>query len=343
MKSNALKFSIGYRLPGDFGSMVDIVQDYRNDVKECYFAMPGDPSGRAPLGVSHGELDVDAYHVFWMEMRRIVDLGVEPVLLLNAACYGKEAISANFQTYFLETVRQLRQEIGLVSVTTTSPFVAREIKDRHPDIEVRASVNMGLRSIRSLAYLTDSFDGFYLAKELNRDIPALREIRSWADSCGKRIHLLANSGCLYHCPWQSFHDNMVAHETEIIEQENVRQTAPSPCWDYMKIPEHRRLILRNTWIRPEDIEHYTPLCDTMKLATRAHDDPRRVIEAYLKRSYAGNLLCLFEPSFLPVFDEIVLDNRRFPEDWFSTTAFCNKKCDRCSYCDTVYSTIVYPF
>jgi hypothetical protein len=98
--------------------MVDIVQDYRNDIKECYFAMPGDPSGRAPLGVSHGELDVDAYHVFWMEMRRIVDLGVEPVLLLNAACYGKEAISASFQTYFFVLFLQLRPELGFVSVTT---------------------------------------------------------------------------------------------------------------------------------------------------------------------------------------------------------------------------------
>ncbi|MCL2743357.1 MAG: hypothetical protein FWE67_05855, partial [Planctomycetaceae bacterium] len=213
MKPNALKFSVGYRLPGNFGSMVDVFRDYRNSIAECYFALPGDPSGRAPLGVQRGELNAADYHVFWSEIQRITALGIKPVLLFNAACYGKEAISKAFQTYLLETLRELRQEIGLSSVTTASPFTAREIKNRYPEIEVRASVNMRLQSIRSLEYLTDSFDGFYLAKELNRDVSALRNIRSWADLCDKQIHLLANSGCLYHCPWQTFHDNMVAHET----------------------------------------------------------------------------------------------------------------------------------
>jgi len=335
----AVKFSVGYRLPGDFGSMVDVFRDYRNDIVECYFAMLGDPSGRAPLGVRKGELDAGTFHVFWTEIRRIADLGIRPVLLLNAACYGKEAISKPFRTYFLETVRELRNEMGLTAVTTTSPFVAGEIKERHPEIEIRASVNMRLQSIRSMTYLADSFDGFYLAKELNRDVPTLRTIRSWADSTGKRIHLLANSGCLFHCPWQAFHDSMVAHEAEIIEQENVLQSAPSPCWDFMSKPEHRRLILRNTWIRPEDIGYYASLCDTMKLATRAHDNPRLVVEAYTKRSFDGNLLWLFEPSFLPVFEGMVLDNRRFPKDWFGKTSFCNKKCDNCNYCDEIYATV----
>ena len=337
--TKAVTFSVGYRLPGDFGSMIDVFQDYRNDIVECYFAVPGDPSGRAPLGIRRGELDAESYHVFWTEIRRIVDLGIEPVLLLNAACYGKEAISKPFQTYFLETVQELRNEIGLTTVTTTSPFVAREIKERHPEIEIRASVNMRLQSIRSMMYLADSFDGFYLTKELNRDVPALRTIRSWANAHGKRIHLLANSGCLFHCPWQTFHDNTVAHETEIIKQENIPQSAPSPCWNYMKLPEHRRLVLRNTWIRPEDIDHYATLCDTMKLATRAHDNPRLVVEAYVKRSFSGNLLCLFEPSFLPVFEGTLLDNRRFPKDWFDQTSFCDKKCDGCRYCDETYTTV----
>ena len=301
--------------------------------------MPGDPSGRAPLGVRRGELDADAFHVFWMEICSIVDLGIKPVLLLNAACYGKETISTAFQTYFLETIRELQNEIGLATITTTSPFVAKEIKDRHPEINIRASVNMRLQSVRGLAYLTDSFDGFYLAKELNHDVPTLRHIRAWAKSCGKQTHLLANSGCLFYCPWQTFHDNMVAHETEIIEQENVRQTAPSPCWDYMKKPEHRRLVLRNTWIRPEDVDHYGSFCDTMKLATRAHDNPRRIIKAYINRSYSGNLLCLFEPSFLPIFGETILDNQKFPKDWFNKIAFCDKNCTDCSYCDDVYATV----
>jgi collagenase-like PrtC family protease len=337
--TGTLKFSIGYRLPSDFGSMVDICREYRREIKECYFAMPGDPSGRAPVGVRRGEWDAEVFPIFWSEIRQIVDLGIEPVLLLNAACYGKEAISQPFQAYFLETVRELCETIGLTVLTTTSPFVAKEIKDRYSSIEVRASVNMRLQSIHSLEYLSDSFDGFYLAKELNRDIPALREIRTWADSQGKRIHLLANSGCFFRCPWQTFHDSMVAHETEIREQQNVPLTAPSPCWDYLKNSEHHRLILRNTWIRPEDIDHYASLCDTMKLATRSHDNPGLVVDAYVKRFYAGNLLCLFEPSFLPVFANTILDNRRFPADWFDKTAFCNKKCDSCSYCNDVYSTV----
>jgi collagenase-like PrtC family protease len=327
-----MKFSVGYRLPTDRGSMVEVIRDFREQIAECYFAMPGDPSGRGALGVE----DVE---VFWNELRAIAELGVRPVLLYNASCYGREALSSAFRTYVLENVREVRDLLGVACVTTTSPFVAEAVKEQHPDMELRASVNMRLYSVQALECLSPAFDSFYAAKELNRDLAALRRVKAWCDARGKGLHLLANSGCLYHCPWQTYHDNLVAHESEILENDNVAQAYPSPCWGFIEKPENQARLLQNTWLRPEDVDAYAGVTDVMKLATRQHDDPRRVVEAYARRSFDGNLLTLFEPSYVPVMGGVALDNKKFPADWLRQVTACGHLCETCGYCRKVWDHV----
>jgi len=57
-----------------------------------------------------------------------------------------------------------------------------------------------------------------------------------------------------------------------------------------------------------------------------------VLEAYTTGRWLGNLLDLFEPGFAPALAPYVLDNRRFPADWFARTSTCNHGCHRCDYC-----------
>jgi len=334
-----MKFAVGYGLPTEYGSIVDVIRDFRDDIAECYFAMPGDPSGRGSFAVQHGAFDIPSVETFWNEMREIVGMGIKPVLLYNASCYGKEAVSKAFESYILKNVCEVKDLLGVTCITTTSPFVAGTVRAHFPDVELRASVNMRLYSLAAIECLAPLFDSFYVAKELNRDIAALKRIKTWCDAHGKQIHLLANSGCLYHCPWQTDHDSRVAHEIEIVENNNVMQQYPSYCWDFMARQENQVRILQNTWIRPEDVDYYAGVTGVMKLATRMHSDPRRVVEAYVKRHFDGNLLTLFEPSYVPVMGGRIVDNIKFPADWIERVTTCGHVCETCGYCREVFASV----
>ena len=69
--------------------------------------------------------------------------------------------------------------------------------------------------------------------------------------------------------------------------------------------------------------------------TLMHSLPGMVIQSYIKGEHYGNLLDLFEPGFGPAFAPYVVDNKKFPEDWFRITTNCKKNCHECSYCDEV--------
>ena len=100
------------------------------------------------------------------------------------------------------------------------------------------------------------------------------------------------------------------------------------------------MLLQNTWIRPEDLHNYEDLFDTVKLATRMHSLPGMVIDAYVRRSFFGNTLDLFEPGFSKAIAPYVINNDAFPKDWFTQTSQCDKMCHRCGYCKKVFDQVL---
>lgn len=334
-----MQFAIGYRLPDECDSISEIVADYPDGVSEVYFALPSDPSGRSPLGHEEGWSVADAKDVLSTELAHLAQMKVGAVLLFNASCYGANAMSYELQERIRQGVAFVEKTVPLKAVTTTSLFIARFLKSERPDIPVRASVNMRIGSIPAMEQLADAFDGYYLKRELNRSPAAIAELRSWCDASGKSLHLLANSGCLYDCAYQSFHDNLVAHEVEAACVSGPGVKYPAPCWEFLDNPGHWHRLLQNTWIRPEDIHNYEASFDTVKLATRVHPRPRMVVAAYARQQYHGNLLDLLEPghSGLPSIPSI--DNSLFPEDWFERTTSCGHRCWECSYCANVFEKV----
>jgi len=152
--------------------------------------------------------------------------------------------------------------------------------------------------------------------------------------------MLANSGCLRFCSGQTFHDNLVAHEDEVDETVNIPGWTPHVCWAYLREPDNWPVILQSTWIRPEDLHHYDGLFDTVKLATRMSSRPRLIIQSYANRRFRGNLLDLFEPGFSPALAPSLIDNDKFPLDWFGRTSTCDRKCHRCTYCRDVLEQVI---
>jgi collagenase-like PrtC family protease len=329
-----MKFAVGYQLPEpDEAPFAGLIEDYRDDLTEVYFPWADMPSGRAAMATRRGYTDWTAQSRLEEDLRAIRQTGLKLDLLFNAACYGPDAVSENLAHRVVSVLDHLGGVVGGVDVvTTTSPFVAHVVGKSHPHVEVRASVNMRIGTIQGMEQLAELFDSFYVQREYNRDPQRLAALKAWADENDKGLLMLANSGCFAHCSSQSFHDNMVAHDAQIDRQRNLKGFVPMACWRLLKDRRNWPMILQGSWVRPEDLHHYEGLFETVKLATRMHQRPRLVLDAYVRGSYRGNLLDLFEPGFGPALAPFVIDAARLPEDWFARTRSCGRSCVDCSYC-----------
>ncbi|MBI4976459.1 MAG: hypothetical protein HZC28_03195 [Spirochaetes bacterium] len=333
-----MQFSVGYQLPSDEGeSFVDIITDYREHIGEVFFPWLNFATGRSSVAERHGEVDWHAQQDLEADLIAIKSMGVKLDLLINGNCYGRHSYSVYLENQIRSTIEYLSERTGGVDiVTTASPAVAFILKKHFPAVEVRASVNMRIGTVKGMQYMAKNFDSFHIQREYNRDPALIAELKTWADANGKKLVMLANSGCMNFCSGQVFHDNCVAHETEIVETLVMKDFKPHACWNYLAQDEsHRVSVLQNSWVRPEDIVRYEELFDVVKLATRMHSRPRMVIAAYAEQKFHGNLLDLCEPGYGPAFAPYIIENDRIPKDWFDRVTTCDKQCHRCGYCGTV--------
>jgi collagenase-like PrtC family protease len=319
-----MKLAAGYPVAGGEAALdlCEAVAAHRERVEEVYFAAPGQASGRAPAR-EDGEV--------WDNLAALRRLGVRLDLLFNANCYGTDAASPGLADRICRTLDVVGGRCGVDVVTTASPFIAGAVRARYPGIELRASVNMRIGTVGAMEMLAGLFDGFYAQRDHNRDPGRLAELREWTRAHGKKLCLLANSGCLAFCPGQTFHDNLVAHEPGLRGGPALQAEALT-CRRFLADPENWPAILAATWIRPEDLGRYEGLADLAKLATRMHRSPRLVVAAYARGRHRGNLLDLLEPGHGDLLGDAWIDAGALPGDWFERTAGCDRRCGRCGYC-----------
>lgn len=337
-----MKFSMGYQLrEQDEETFLSIVEKYKEHIGEVYFPWLDMPSGRGSLINNEGYIDWHAQNLLVEELGAIKTMGIKLDLLLNGNCYGADSMSETLSNRILSILEYLEQEgCGVDVVTTASPAIAHMVKSHYPSMEVRASVNMRIGTVKGMEYAKHLFDSFYICRDFNRDLDRIRELKAWADKNGKQLYILANSGCMRECSFQTFHDNLVAHNEDVMKNKNIKGFMPYGCWNYLRDGSKWVSVLQNTWIRPEDVHYYEPYVSMMKLATRMHALPRMVIDAYAKGEFRGNLLDLLEPGFGPALAPYVLDNDKFPADWFERTSQCDKKCEQCHYCKSVLAKVI---
>ncbi|MGI6336743.1 MAG: hypothetical protein ACOXZM_06745 [Eubacteriales bacterium] len=309
-----MSFSVGYT---ENPAWLDEIVKRCDRVREVYFPWPGLSSGR-------GRTRDTA--LLERSLARFRDAGIALNLLLNAACYGTDARSPDF----FERLGDLIDGIeGLGSVTTTSPLIGRFVRRNFPDIRARASVNMTVIGTRGLNSLEDAFDEYYMARECNRDRKMIERMLKWCEARGKRLCMLANSGCMTYCAAHAFHDTLVAHEHDTKGEQLIYRGA---CWEQLGNPENRVRALRDvSFIRPEDLHLYLPYFDTVKLATRQTKDPIHVLESYIAGYASGSVFSLLEPDFTGAMYPDVIENRRL--DGFGEHVLdCGGDCDNCGYC-----------
>ncbi|MBR2358054.1 MAG: hypothetical protein IKA65_08535 [Lentisphaeria bacterium] len=325
-----MQFAAGYQYRSSGELFSEMVADYTSAIAEVYFAPPGFASGRPDAAQDKA----DALDQLIYELKALRSMNIKLDMLLNGNCYGDNAIAVAFRNRIVEMLEWFAAENLLPEViTTASPFVAHTIKKYFCNIEVRASVNMRIDSLTALEYLQEKFDSFYLRRDLQRDIPTVAMFARWSKLHGKKLCLLANSGCLRNCPYQTFHDNLVAHDRGLRRQENVQDFMPHLCWDRYHGGNNMEDFLRSNWIRPEDVKRYEPYCSLMKLATRQHSNPRLVFGAYCSGNFDGNVLDLTEPCFSGAFAPLILDNRML--DGVELPGKCATNCKHCGKCQEI--------
>ena len=337
-----MKFAVGYQLSSEDFSFINTINPYIDKIAEVYFPWMDSASGRAVLTKRRCYTNWHAQKILEHDLCELKKQGILLDILFNANCYGENALSQQLANTVHSTLDYLEDLVGGVDiVTTASPAVAHIIKSRDgKPIRVRASVNMRIGTIKGMQYVSHLLDEFYIQREYNRDLDMISKLINWADSNGKKLYMLANSGCLNFCSGQSFHDNLVAHEEQIDEKSNIFGFEAHMCWNYLSNKENWASLLQNSWIRPEDLHNYEQWFDVVKLATRMHDSMYRVLDAYCSGKYYGNLLTLLEPGYARVIYPKYMDNTKFPSDWFKKTASCSKSCHECSYYNEVLEKVL---
>ncbi len=332
------KYSVGYPQRPDEDFVRQIIEA-KDRIYEVYFSLGSDPNGRSPANAADtGEMPWETQKRQLDDLARFTDAGIPLNLLLNGNCYGADAMARSFFIRVGETLDWLTERFSVRSVTTTSPLIGKFLHENFEGMEVRASVNMGIGEVPALDYVSPFFDGYYLKREYNRNLPKLLAAKEWCEKNGKKLYMLANSGCLNDCSAHTFHDNLVSHEAEIAKRDNA-YAFTGVCRDYLKNPDKRAsLVCDMNYVRPEDMHLYEGLFTAAKLATRVNRNPGRVLASYLNARYVGPVTDLLEPDNGSAILPDILDNSLFPAGFGEKVRSCAKNCAECGYCKEVYES-----
>jgi collagenase-like PrtC family protease len=219
--------------------------------------------------------------------------------LLNPLCLDNREISVRGHRKLLRFIGELA-DIGVDGVTINSPFLCRLIRKQFPRFEITIGYHSGIGSIQQVKYWEElGADVLTLTHSVNRNFPLLTSLLAYTKRSGPRLRLIANNVCLRECPFKLSHGTSNAHASQsghgssgfFIDYNLLNCT-------YRKIANPANLIA-SEWIRPEDITYYEALCQktgnhklSIKLLERTKKTAflTRVVQAYLDRSYDGNLL-----------------------------------------------------
>ena len=288
------KLSVGYHAGEYEGlgcSWSRGVAGYREFVSEVFFSLPEMASGVRQSDFADGGNSSR----FYSDLSRLRAMDIDGVLLLDAACFGGDVVSETFFRTVEHGVKTVKEAIRLKAVVTMTPPLAEFLKQAFPKLEVRASVNERIGFVNQMEYAGRCYDGFYLRSDLSRDIRLVEKARKWCDAHEKSLHLVANSGCLYECPFLLEHLNTMGHQAEIAAGGFAWSERAMQCREALAEAANRVKILQGGWIRPEDLGRMEGFFDTIALLSNDIPQALKVLKAYTEGRWDGDLLELLEP------------------------------------------------
>ncbi len=305
-------------------------------IDHLYGAMGGDVGLRAQQWLPQPKADELADYVECARARNVAFF-----YCLNVACLGNREFTADGQRWLVERLGWL-DDLGVEGVVLSNPYLIAFAHKRFPRLRIAVSTAAAIDSVDKAQFFEDQGASvLYLPEYINRDFPLLVQIRKRVRA---EIVLLANVGCLLHCPIRQYHINLVSHSHE---SEELGTYVDYPLmWCSKEKARDAGQMLKAPWIRPEDLGVYGEIgINQFKLAGREMDRPwvERVTRAYAARRYEGDLNDLIlgfdhlEPfGKLP----IRIPNRALDGflEFFKKKHDCRIGCRDCRYCDDYAAT-----
>jgi collagenase-like PrtC family protease len=150
------------------------------------------------------------------------------------------------------------------------------------------------------------------------------------------IELLANEGCLNHCPFRATHEALIAAANTGTAIDTFCLNRDLGCMQVLSERPHR--ILASPFIRPEDVRHYADVADIIKICGRTLGAAflSRTLTAYASGGYTGNLLNLLDAAHWMA-QHWELPNSKLPPDLLLKLLItCDQNCTACDRCQNIF-------
>ena len=325
-----LEFSFPYN--GDISVLdAQLALNARDDnrVREVYLNIPQEIAGSGRAGGSDRMTEDEFVRI----ADRIHAAGVGVDMTVNATCGGSSWYDEDVVKRLVEFVRRMHEDHGVEAITLANPFHIEQVRAACPNIEISASVLSEIDCVsRAQAFADAGATTFTPATSINRDLKLLAAI---SRRCGLEIKLMVNEGCLYKCPYRTFHMNLISHRSQ--ESRPEGQSFSFACGE--RIEKDRGEIFRSNWVRPEELGLYAKAGAARFFKIVGRDmlasKVLRSCTAYFEETYDGNLLDLMCSSigFYNVEKSAYIDNKSLDTSgYFKRLSTCNRKCHDCSYC-----------
>lgn len=275
--------------------------------------------------------------------------GPKKYLLANGRFHHSDTYQGGGLSRLIERLKALYDAGGLDGLIFADSYLLTALGGAAPELaaalEAVPSVNFIIDGIEKAAVLLELVDacGFRppgklpLDRSLNRRPEALSSLskeihRRWPEI---RIELLANEGCLDHCPFRSTHEALIAATNSGMRVDTHRLNRDLACLRILSRNPHR--ILSSPFIRPEDLASYTDFADLVKVCGRTLGSGflKRTVGAYARSHYAGNLFDLLDASHWMA-ERWELSNAELPADFLTTLTACPRRCEACDTCPGLF-------
>jgi len=339
-------------------------------VQSLYGQMWNDPLGGGRMALFIPKVGKKEVTSFIAEVRK---RGLSFNYLINATCFDNLEFTKKGYQKIADHVDWI-SSIGVDMVTVALPFLLEMLKREFPNLKVCVSSFARIQNIHLAHYWEDlGADKIILPESIGRDFRTLRSIREAVDC---ELELIANHCCLFQCPLDLHHRNMVSHGSQ--EGHPCGGFAP----DYCKLACQRLKLFRpaelikSRWIRPEDVSDYEAIgIDCLKLIERFRGTESlvQIVNAYERKSYEGNLVellslpqhgaflspnlevlqrtDLIEPEKMaetmevlrePFPGKVFIDNSKLNGflNYFNKTDCLHTDCNRCNYCEQMASQAI---
>ncbi|WOO36831.1 U32 family peptidase [Anaerocolumna sp. AGMB13020] len=312
--------------------IIDKIQEINEEEKYKYKIQQVYGATLTNIGSGRLETPVLSDEVLIEHISKIQKLGIKFNFLINSPSLGGIEHDRSKRSLVLDTISWINS-LGVDIVTVSIPFIGELVNYHYPNLKVKLSTMLDVRSVQNIRLLEKLGPSIYsitLSRFINRDFKLLKEI---ANTATYEVELLANSLCLHNCPYQMYHSDLVCWHART--EKGWRE----PFTDYRAIAcDEVRLgdkseILKAPWIRPEDLPAYQSVgIHSIKIAGRTFPTNWiiKIMEAYALGSFEGNLWDLIIP-FLPIH----VDNKSLDGflDYFLQKDFsCDIFCGKCRYC-----------